>query len=256
VGCNLHCLFCQNWEISQTNPEDAEAFALPPAELVQAARRKGCPSVAFTYTEPLVFYEYTLETARSCRDHGLRNVLVTAGYLNREPLEELYRVTDASNTDLKAFDEAFYRDVCGASLGPVLDGLVLAKKRGVWLEVTNLLIPGLNDDPALVRRMCQWMVANLGKDTPLHFSRFQPRHRMRDRPATPTATLELARDVARAEGLEYVYVGNVSDAAGQSTDCPGCGAELIRRIGYRTEILSLDAGRCARCGRAIPGVWR
>jgi pyruvate formate lyase activating enzyme len=255
VGCNLHCKFCQNWEISQQNPEQAEAFPLGPAELVELAVRKGSPSIAYTYTEPLVFYEYTLATSRLAHERGLRNVLVTAGYANREPLAELYRALDASNTDLKSFDDGFYRSYCGATLEPVLAGLVLAKEMNVWLEVTNLLVPGLNDDPELIARMCRWMVRNLGPDTPLHFSRFQPRHLMLDLPPTPSETLAQARKIAQAEGVRYVYVGNVPGEPGESTECPSCRALLIRRIGYRSEMVELQHGRCRRCNTAIAGVW-
>jgi pyruvate formate lyase activating enzyme len=256
VGCNLHCKNCQNWEISQQDPEKAEAFALPPERVVSTAAAKGCPSIAYTYTEPLVFYEYTLETSRLARARGLRNVLVTAGYLNRAPLSEIYRVTDAANTDLKAYDDGFYRRICGGTLAPVLASLVLAKETGVWLEVTNLLIPGLNDDPDLVTRMCRWLVENLGPDTPLHFSRFWPRYQLQDLPPTPGDTLNRAREIARAEGIHYVYVGNVPGDPGESTTCPGCGQLLIKRIGYQTEVVGMSRGHCNGCGKEVAGVWQ
>jgi len=255
VGCNLHCKHCQNWQISQQNPEEAEAFELPPARVVALARRRRCPSIAYTYTEPLVFYEYTKETSELARQAGLRNVLVTAGYLNRKPLAEIYQVVDASNTDLKSFDDAFYRNITGGSLKPVLDGLVLAREMGVWLEVTNLIIPGLNDAPKLIAEMARWMVRNLGPDTPLHLSRFSPRHLMLHLPPTPTRTLLEARETALEQGLHYVYVGNVPGTAGEHTVCPDCGAVLIQRVGYRTRIRSLKDGRCVECGREIAGVW-
>jgi pyruvate formate lyase activating enzyme len=255
VGCNLHCKFCQNWEMSQQNPEEAEAFPLAPTDVVAMARRKRSPAIAYTYTEPLVFYEYTLATSRLARERNLRNVLVTAGYLNRDPLADMYRAVDASNTDLKSFDDGFYRSVCGATLEPVLAGLVLAKEMNVWLEVTNLIVPGLNDDLDLIARMCRWMLRNLGPDTPLHFSRFQPRHLMQDLPPTPGETLARARQIARAEGLHYVYVGNVPGEPGESTECPSCGAMLVSRVGFHSEIVDLEQGRCRRCHTAIAGVW-
>lgn len=257
VGCNLHCKYCQNWEISQCNPEDAEVYALGPAQVVEATLGKDCPSISYTYTEPLVYYEYTLETSRLARQRGLRNVLVTGGYLNPGPLAEMYRVTDASNTDLKAFDDGFYRSVCGgATLRPVLDGLVLAKRMGIWLEITNLVIPTLNDDPDAIASMCRWIVQNLGKDTPLHFSRFWPRHLLRALPPTPPETLARAREIALGEGIHYAYVGNVPGEQGESTACPGCGELLIRRIGYDTHVAGLRDGRCGSCGREIAGVWK
>ena len=256
VGCNLHCKNCQNWEISQQNPEDAEVFALPPERVIDLARRQGCPSIAYTYTEPLVFYEYTLDTSRLAREQGLRNVLVTAGYLNRGPLAEIFRVTDAANTDLKAFDDAFYRDVCGASLQPVLDGLVLAKEMGVWLEITNLVIPTLNDAPELITAMCRWIVGNLGPDVPLHFSRFSPRHQLQNLPPTPLETLLRAREIAQAEGVHHVYVGNVPGSPGEHTRCPDCGETVIARIGYRGEVSGMNGGRCRHCGHQIAGVWK
>jgi len=255
VGCNLHCKFCQNWEISQQDPEDAEAFPMPPERVVALALEKQCPSIAYTYTEPLVYYEYTFETSQRARERGLRNVLVTAGYLNHDPLAEMYRVVDASNTDLKSMDDGFYRSVCGATLKPVLDGMVLAKQMNVWLEVTNLLVPGVNDNLDVITRLCRWLAQNLGRDTPLHFSRFVPRHLMRDLPPTPTETLAQARQAALAEGLRYVYVGNVPGTPGESTECPGCGTLLIRRVGYRTELVGLRDGRCSHCNMTIAGVW-
>jgi pyruvate formate lyase activating enzyme len=256
VGCNLHCLNCQNWEISQANPEDSEAIALPPEELVGAALRAGSPSIAYTYTDPAAWYEYALDSSTLARQRGLRNVLVTAGYLNPEPFRRLYAVTDGCTTDLKAFSDDFYRTVCDASLGPVLDGLVLAKALGVWLEVSNLVIPTLNDRPDQVRELARWMARNLGPDTPLHFLGFHPQHRMRNLPPTPAETLAIARRVALEEGLRYVYVGNVLVEGGGTTFCPGCHAPVLVRQGFRVVEARLADGGCAACGTAIAGVWR
>ena len=257
AGCNLHCRNCQNWTLSQANPEDMENVSLPPAEIVALARRNRVPMVAFTYSEPLVFYEYTYEGSQAAREAGMETVLVTAGYANPGPLRRLYGVTSAANTDLKAFSDRFYRDVCGATLKPVLDGLVLAKEMSVWLEVTKLVIPTLNDDPGLVKEMARWMVRNLGPDTPLHFSRFSPRYKLENLPPTPAETLTRLADVAREQGVRHVYVGNVLGSEEQNTLCPGCRRVLVERSGFhiRKHLLKDTGGRCPGCGLSIPGVW-
>ncbi|HEO70314.1 MAG TPA: AmmeMemoRadiSam system radical SAM enzyme, partial [Candidatus Hydrogenedentes bacterium] len=205
VGCNLHCKNCQNWQISQRNPEDYPSQELPPAEVVRLAGEHRCLSVAYTYSEPLVFYEYTLDTCIKAREAGLRNALVTAGYINRKPMEKLCAHVDAANIDLKAMSDRFYRNICGGTLKPVLRTLVLAKSLGVWVELTNLVIPTLNDSDANLRALCVWVKENMGADTPLHFSRFHPQYQMKNLPATPASTLDRAREIARAEGLHYVY---------------------------------------------------
>ena len=256
VGCNLHCLNCQNWQISQANPEESEAYDLPPHELVATARRVNSALIAYTYTEPLVFYEYTLESARRARAAGLKNVLVTAGYAKRAPLERLFAVTDAANVDLKALSDRFYREVCDARLGPVLDALVLARAMGVWLEVTNLIIPTLNDDPKMIRALTRWIARNLGRETPLHLSAFRPHHKMRHLPATPYQALLTAREIAREEGLHHVYVGNLRVEGGGETRCAGCGQLVIARRGYRILKNVLEDGACPACGEAVQGVWR
>jgi len=259
VGCNLHCLNCQNWEISQCNPEDQPAYphALP-ERVVALAERYRIPSVAATYTEPIAWIEYTLDLFEAARGKGLKTVLVTAGYARREPARELFSRTDAANIDLKAFDDAFYRKICSGTLKPVLDNLVLAKQMDVWLEVTNLVIPTLNDSPKKIRELCRWHVKNLGAETPLHFSAFFPRHRLRNLPPTPASTLLRAREIALEEGLHFVYIGNLRGGEGSDTVCPKCGALLIRRVGYHVEIraLDLDTGKCSRCGEMVPGRWR
>ncbi|MBF0157540.1 MAG: AmmeMemoRadiSam system radical SAM enzyme, partial [Magnetococcales bacterium] len=188
AGCNLHCTFCQNWQLSQRSGQEMEeVYRASPAEVVGAARGQGCSSIAYTYSEPLVYFEYVLETATLARGRGLRNVLVSAGYANRAPLQELGRVLDAANIDIKAFDDRFYRDFCGATLQPVLDALVTLREAGVWIEVTNLVIPTANDDPGRIREMSRWLVRELGADTPLHFSRFYPQYQLRNLPPTPAA---------------------------------------------------------------------
>lgn len=256
VGCNLHCLNCQNWNLSQSNPEDLENHALLPADIVTLARKRAVPMVAFTYSEPIVYYEYAYEGSLAARDAGLETVLVSAGYGNPGPLKRLFGATSAANIDLKSFSDKFYRDVCGATLKPVLDALVLAKESGVWLEVTNLVIPGLNDDPALVADMCKWLVGNLGVDTPLHFSRFHPQYKMKNLPPTPSETLMEAAAIARAEGLRYVYIGNAATSKEQNTYCPNCRQLLVERVGFYIRRMNVRGdGACPGCGFLMAGVW-
>jgi pyruvate formate lyase activating enzyme len=257
AGCNLHCLNCQNWQLSQRGGEEMEhIYRLEPAALVALAQEKECKSIAYTYSDPIVFYEYVYDTSVLAHEAGMSNVFVTAGYINKKPLQKLCRVLDASNTDLKAFDDGFYRRINSATLQPVLDALVTQREEGVWLEVTNLVIPTLNDDLAMIRRMAKWIRDNLGEDTPLHFSRFTPMYRMRNLPPTPTATLELARNEALDAGLHYVYIGNVSGLDASNTYCPRDGTLLIRRTGFHVDENNLTPdGRCPVCKETIPGVW-
>jgi len=256
AGCNLHCKNCQNWQLSQRGGEEMEhIYRADPKVVVDAARDEGCRSIAYTYSEPLVWYEYVYDSSVAARDKGLRNVLVTAGYINQRPLRKLCKVTDAANCDLKAFDDGFYRSNCGAELKPVLDSLVAFKEEGVWLEITNLVIPTLNDDLGLIRRMCEWFRDHVGADTPLHFSRYHPEYRMLNLPVTPAETLTRARDVAMDVGLHFVYVGNVWGGEAECTKCPHDGTLLIRRTGYRIEENHLVDGKCPTCHQEIAGVW-
>ena len=256
VGCNLHCKFCQNWEISQANPEDSQAHICPPQELVRLCRQTHCPSLAYTYTDPIIYYEYTYDIAKLARDANIRNVLVTAGYINQEPWKKLLEYVDAANIDLKGITEDFYRDICSATLKPVQNALVLAKAMGVLVEVTNLIIPTLNDNPEEIRQLSRWVKANMGGETPLHFSRFFPRYKMRHLPPTSLKTLDMAREIARSEGLNYVYIGNISSKEGQNTYCPGCKRLLIERSGYTILQNRLKDGCCPDCGTEIYGVWK
>ncbi len=258
AGCNLHCLNCQNWQISQRGGEEMEeVYRAEPEELVAAAREQGCPSLAYTYSEPIVWYEYVEDTARLARAAGLANVFVTAAYINPKPLRRLCRVLDATQADLKAFDDGFYRRINGASLKPVLDALVIFREEGVWLEVSNLVIPTLNDDLAMIRRMVAWIISALGPDTPLHLLGFHPQYRMRNLPPTPAETLKRARAEALDAGLAYVYIGNVAGDAGNSTWCPRDGTLLIGRSGFViTHYALTPQGRCPTCGESIPGVWQ
>jgi pyruvate formate lyase activating enzyme len=255
VGCNLHCLNCQNWEISQAEPESAAAASCTPATLVELARRHECRSLAYTYTDPVVFFEYVRDTAQLAREQRIRNQLVTAGYVCREPWRQLMAHVDAANIDLKALSDTFYREVCSATLQPVLDTLVLTRECGVHLEVTNLVIPTLNDQPDQLRALARWVKEHLGREVPLHFSGFHPQYKMRHLPPTAEEKLEQAREIALEEGLDFVYVGNVRSAQGQNTYCPGCRRLLIARAGFRVTENHLQAGRCPGCGRNIYGVW-
>lgn len=256
-GCNLHCKNCQNWQLSQGNPEEMDTFALPPGDLVALALRERCPSIAYTYSDPVVFFEYALDSARLARERELANVLVTAGYANAAPMRELFGCCDAANIDLKFFDDRLYRQICGGQLAPVLSFIVLAKEMGLWVELTHLVIPTLNDRPEAVKRMARWIVSNTGTDTPLHLSRFTPQHLLRNLPATPTATLEALREEALSAGLRYVYIGNVPGHPSEHTRCPHDGTLLIERQGYRIARYALgEGGRCPSCERSIAGVWK
>ena len=256
VGCNLHCRNCQNWEISQANPEDSRAMNYPPEKLVELTRHYRCLSLAYTYTDPIIFYEYTYDTAKLAKSANIRNVLVTAGYINKEPWKQLLEYVDAANIDLKGISDDFYVRVCSGTLKPVQDALVLAKASGILLEVTNLIIPTLNDKPEQIRKLTRWVKANLGGDTPLHFSRFFPRYKMRHLPPTSLKALDMAREIAIAEGLNYVYIGNIRSELGQNTYCPACNSLLIERSGYTILQNQLKEGCCPDCGKEIYGVWK
>ncbi len=256
AGCNLDCKFCQNWQISQARPEELRNYDLPPAELVDAALASGAPSIAYTYSEPTIFYEYMLDCAKLAHEKGLKNVYHSNGFINEKPLRALCPYLDAANLDLKGMSEEYYRDMSGGSLAPVLRSLRILHEEGVHLEVTTLIVPGRNDSPEMIRRQCEWMVENLGPDVPLHFSRFHPQYKLTDLPPTPVETLEHARDIAHAAGLRYVYIGNVPGHDASDTRCPSCGASLIERVGYSVEITGLSDGRCAVCGAPISGVWK
>ena len=256
VGCNLHCRNCQNWEISQANPEDSRAVFCPPEKLVKLTKYYYCPSLAYTYTDPIVFYEYTYDTAKLAKEAGVRSVLVTAGYISEEPWKRLLEYVDAANIDLKGISNDFYIRVCSGTLKPVQQALVLAKASGILLEVTNLIIPTLSDKPEQIRKLIRWVKTNLGGETPLHFSRFFPRYKMRNLPPTSLKTLDMAREIAISEGMDYVYIGNIQSKTGQNTYCPGCKGLLIERSGYTILQNRLKDGCCPDCGKEIYGVWK
>lgn len=255
AGCNLTCKFCQNWETSKARDVEAASALASPKAIAEAASRSGCRSVAMTYNDPVVFFEYAIDTADACRALGLAAVAVTAGYMMPAPREEFYRHIDAVNVDLKAFSERFYRDMSTGQLAAVLDTLVyLRAQTQVWLEITTLLIPGENDSEQELDGMTRWIAANLGTDVPLHFSAFHPDFRLRDHPPTPLATLKRARAIALGNGLRHVYVGNLRDDDGAATYCPSCGARLIGRLGYEVTDWALDpGGGCKACGAVCTG---
>jgi pyruvate formate lyase activating enzyme len=255
AGCNLRCLYCQNWSISQAAPENVQSYDLPPADVVDQARRYRAPVIAYTYSEPIAFYEYTLSTARLARAVGLHNVVISAGYINPEPLRELCATVDAIKIDLKGYDKEFYRRVCGAELGPVLEAIRTIYECGTHIEVVNLVVPTLNDDLDQLRDLARWLVHELSPDVPLHFSRFHPQYQLNNLPATPVETLERAWEIAREEGVRFVYVGNVPGHPANNTTCPACGEVLIARQGFGVTAYNLKEGACAYCGEPIPGVW-
>lgn len=256
AGCNLACKFCQNWDMSKSREMDTLADAASPAELAAAAERLGCESIAYTYNDPAVFMEYAIDVAKAARERGVRSVAVTAGYMCPEPRAELFEHMDAANIDLKGFTEDFYRKVCGAELRAVLETLeYVHRQTDTWLEVTTLLIPGLNDSDTELNQMCAWYVEHLGVDVPLHFTAFHPDWKMRDIPRTPFSTLVRAREIAKRHGLRHVYTGNVRDPEGSSTFCHGCQAVLIGRDGYAITQWNLDAAaHCRECGAPCAGV--
>jgi pyruvate formate lyase activating enzyme len=256
AGCNLGCKFCQNWDISKSREIDTLADHASPEALAEAAARLGCRSIAFTYNDPVVFLEYAIDAADACRERGIASVAVTAGYVSPDARVELFAHMDAANVDLKAFTEDVYAKTCAGHLQPVLDTLgYLVHETEVWVELTTLLIPGLNDSTEAIEAETHWLVEHLGPDVPLHFTAFHPDWKMRDRPHTPPATLTRARDIAIANGLRYVYTGNVHDRRGQSTYCHACGELLVERDWYELGSWNLVDGCCRFCGEPCAGVF-
>jgi pyruvate formate lyase activating enzyme len=255
-GCNLRCVFCQNWEISQVEPSEVATKEVSPEELVSLAKERGCPSISYTYSEPTAYYDYVLDTSMLARKEGVRNVLVSCGYMNPGPARELSGFLDAANVDLKGFTDNTYRWVAGAKLAPALETLKILKEKGVWLEVGYLVIPTVNDSQGELKTMAQWTVKNLGPDVPVHFLRFFPQHKLTGLPPTPVKKLEEACAIARAAGMNFVYIGNVPGSKYEDTYCPRCKKMIISRKGSFTEEIKLKDGRCDFCGRKIPGVWK
>jgi pyruvate formate lyase activating enzyme len=255
AGCNFQCKFCQNWEISQASPEDVYSYDVPPELIVSRAKDIGARSVAYTYVEPMIFYEYMSDIGLLVKKSGLLNVTHSNGFINPAPLKNLCKVLDAANIDLKGFTEDFYRELCGGELGPVLETLKTLKKEKVHLEITTLIIPTKNDEMSVLKEMCVWIKKELGEDTPIHFSRFYPLYKLKTLPPTPVSTLEKAREVALSVGLEYVYVGNIPGHAGENTFCPKCKKMIIQRTGYMVGEIHLKDGKCRYCGKPISGIW-
>jgi len=256
AGCNMRCLFCQNWQISQSKPDETLNYDLPPEGVVNKAIENNCKFIVYTYTEPTVFYEYMLDIAKLAKQRGLKNAMHTCGYINPEPLRELLKYMDAVNVDLKGFTEEFYAKMgLLAELRPVLETIKIVKQEGVWLEITSLLIPGANDDPKKIREMCVWIKENLGDDVPIHFSRFMPAFKLKNLPPTPIEKLEEAYKIAKDVGLKYVYIGNVPGHPQENTYCPNCGKVIVRRVGYQISENSIKEGKCKFCGYKIAGKW-
>lgn len=256
AGCNLGCQFCQNWSISKSREIELLSEQATPEGIAEAAARLGCSSVAFTYNDPVIWAEYAIDTAKACRERGIKAVAVTAGYITPEARPEFYAAMDAANVDLKAFAAAFYKRLCLAKIEPVLDTLRWLKhESNVWFEVTNLMIPGENDSPEEIARMCDWLLNNIGDMVPVHFTAFHPDFRMVDHEHTPAKTLNRARKQALEAGLKYVYTGNVNDVQSQSTYCHSCGKVLIERDWYELGKYNLKGEVCTYCQTRIPGVF-
>jgi pyruvate formate lyase activating enzyme len=255
AGCNLVCLNCQNWSISQTSPDKTRNYDLSPEQVVDECIKNSCRSIAYTYSEPTTFYEYAFDTATIARKAGIKNILKSNGYINEEPLRKLCGVIDAANIDLKAFSESTYLKLSGGKLQPVLNSLKVYKEMGIWLEITNLVVPSWTDNPDEIRKMCGWLADNGFSDTPLHFSRFYPLYKLDQLPPTPVDLLAKAAEIATAEGLKYVYVGNVPGNETTDTKCTTCGKLVVKRMGYRILINNLTDGKCPACGKKVDGIW-
>ena len=255
VGCNFRCRHCQNYTISQVPPHaPIRGAEYTPQQIVQRAVDSGCSSISYTYTEPTIFYEFAYDTARLARQAGLKNIFVTNGYISSEALAMIAPWLDAANIDLKGFSEDFYRDYVHARLSEVLDCIIEYRKQGIWIELTTLIIPGLNDSETELQGIAAFIVDNLGVDTPWHVSQFHPTYQLSDRPRTPVDTLRKARDIGRSAGLRYVYEGNVPGEGGENTCCPSCSALLIKRYGFAIDSCRIRDGACPDCGAAIAGI--
>lgn len=255
AGCNLVCLNCQNWTISQTSPDKTRNYDIMPDKVVSECISKNCKSIAYTYSEPVTFYEYAYDTAVLAKKAGIKNIFKSNGYIYPEPLKKLCSVLDGANIDLKAFNESTYLKLSGGKLQPVLDSLKIYRDMGVWLEITNLVVPTWTDNMEEIRKMCRWLSENGFKKVPIHFSRFYPTYKLEQLPPTPVDLLNKAAQAAAEEGLMYVYTGNVPGSEISDTKCPKCGNSLIVRQGYRIAANNLTDGKCTKCGTTIDGVW-
>ncbi len=255
AGCNVDCKFCQNWELAQRRPEDLPGVSFSPKELVRYAKQSGSTSIAYTYNEPTIFTEYMIDVAEQSKDEGIRNVVISNGFINSEPLKDLCRVIDAYKVDLKAFTESYYRDIVGGQLRPVLETLLTLREENVWTEIVYLLVPSMNDSDDELTALSKWIYNELGPDVPIHFSRFYPKYKMRNLPPTPVKTIEKARNIALDAGLDYVYMGNVPGHEGENTLCPNCHKVIVQRVGYRIYKNQIDQGQCRHCQTKIAGIW-
>jgi pyruvate formate lyase activating enzyme len=255
-GCNLRCLYCQNWKYSQAKPHDLETINLPKQKAVKHALKKKVRIMAYTFTEPVVFLEYMVEIAELAKKKGMKNVCATAGFINKRALKDLCKLIDGFAVALKAFNEKFYEKVCGQSLKPILKALETIKSQRRWLEVVYLVVPTYNDDLKEIEKMCKWYRKNLGSDTPLHFGRFVPEYKLKDLPRTPQQTLEKCRDIGLDAGIKYVYIFNLSPHEGNNTFCPKCKTPVIQRLGFKILTNNMKNGRCGKCRKKIPGIWK
>ena len=255
AGCNLTCKFCEVWDMALANPEDVYAYNMPPEDIIRQAELAGVKSVSFAFGEPVVFYEYMEKVAALAKEAGLLNLMHTAGYINPAPLKAIAGQMDAVNFDLKGFSPEFYRQYVGGEMEPVLKSLKILREAGVHLEITNIVIPTLNDDQEKIGAMCRWIVKELGPDVPLHFARFYPLYQLSSLPRTPVSTLEQSRKTALESGLKFVYVAKVTGHEGENTYCPQCGESIIDRMGFVIEELRIANGRCSYCEAEIPGIW-
>jgi pyruvate formate lyase activating enzyme len=256
VGCNVLCKFCQNWEISQARPDQVQSFELSSEMVAQHAANNGSASIAYTYTEPVVFFEYVYDCAVAGRKNNVKSVMISNGYIQADPMRDLCKVLDAVKIDLKAFTESFYEKLVAGHLQPVLNTLLLLKKENMWTEIVYLVIPTLNDDAKELKQMCRWIKAELGADIPVHFTRFHPVYRLKNLPPTPTKTLEMARDIALEADLHYAYIGNVPGHEGENTFCPNCKKVVVQRIGFQiVENNIKKPGQCKFCNQKIAGFW-
>ena len=256
VGCNFRCDNCQNYDISQLPKERGIIVGqdVSPEEIVLAAKLSNCESIAYTYSEPTIFFEYAYDTAKHAKKEGIKNVFVTNGYITPEALKEISPYLDAANIDLKSFSDEFYRKICGARLKPVLDSIRLYKSLGIWTEITTLIIPTLNDSEEELRKIAEF-ISEVGEDTPWHISQFYPTYKLIDLPRTPVATLRKAREIGLEAGLKYVYEGNVPGEDGENTYCPNCGKLLIHRFVYHIKENKIKNSACTYCGAEIDGVY-
>lgn len=256
AGCNLACMNCQNWSISQKSPKETDNKDLMPDAVIAQATQHNVTSIAYTYTEPISFYEYTYDTAKLARQEGIKNVMITSGYIHKKPLRELCKYIDGANVDLKSFSNQTYMKLNAGGLQPILDTLQIMKEENVWVEITNLIVPEWTDDMDMIKKMCNWLYENGFQDNPLHFSRFYPTYKLQRLPSTPISTLQEARGIAQKAGLKHVYIGNAPGSGATDTICPNCGKTIIGRKGYHITQNHIKNGKCSYCGTKIAGVWR